>query len=123
MAFTGKTEGITYAPGYFLANNEDCTRVTMNFKNTGDTGTVTTVGAAKYIKAGSIYPKSGETAIGLVYEDVDVTNGEAAGSVVTAGTVYEDRLPETVTESKDYLKNIIFIESAPKVTRPTYKEE
>lgn len=123
MAFTGKTEGVTYAPGYFLANNEDCTRVTMNFKNTGDTGTVTKVGTAQYIKAGTIYPSSGEGAKGLVYEDVDVTNGEAAGSVVTAGTVYVNRLPEDVSSSKEYLTGITFIDKEPEVKRPTYEEE
>lgn len=124
MAFIGPVKkGVAYTPGYFLANNEDCTRVTMNFKDTGDTGKVTTVGTAKYIKAGTVYPSSGEGAKGLVYEDVDVTNGEAAGSVVTAGTVYVNRLPEDVSSSKEYLTGITFIDKEPEVKRPTYAAE
>ena len=123
MAFIGPVKkGVAYTPGYFLANNEDCTRVTMNFKSDGSTGTVTTVGTAKYIKAGTVYPASGATAKGLVYEDVDVTNGEAAGSVVTAGTVYEERLPEDVADSKEHLTSIVFV-NEPTVTRPAYESE
>ena len=123
MAFTGKTEGITYAPGYFLANNEDCTRVTMNFKDDGNAGIVTTVGNAKYVKAGTVYPKKEAGAKGIVYEDVDVSNGEAAGSVVISGTVYKDRLPDTeLTTVEEDLKNITFIDE-PKVVRPDYQGE
>lgn len=124
MAFIGPVKkGVAYTPGYFLANNEDCTRLTMNFKNDDTAGIVTTVGTAKYVKAGTVYPKDDATAVGIVYEDVDVTNGDAPGSVVTAGTVYEDRLPAAITDGKEHLTNIIFIANAPKVTRPTYAEE
>lgn len=118
MAFIGPVKkGVAYTPGYFLANNEDCTRVTMNFKDDESTGTVTKVGTAKYIKAGTVYPSSGAGAKGLVYEDVDVTNGDAAGSVVIAGTVYEERLPADVSESKEHLTGITFLKE-PTVTRP-----
>ena len=125
MAFIGPVKkGVAYTPGYFLANNEDCTRLTMNFKNDDTAGIVTTVGTAKYVKAGTIYPKkSAGKAKGIVYEDVDVTNGEAPGSVVIAGTVYKDRLPDTeISEVQDDLKNITFLD-LPTVTRPAYAEE
>lgn len=124
MAFIGPVKkGVAYTPGYFLANNEDCTRVTMNFKDDGEAGIVTEVGTAKYVKAGTIYPKKESPAVGIVYEDVDVTNGEAAGSVVIAGTVYKDRLPDKeLTEVEADLKNITFLD-LPKVTRPDYKAE
>lgn len=124
MAFIGPVKkGVAYAPGYFLANNEDCTRLTMNFKNDNNAGIVTEVGTAKYVKAGTVYPKDDESAVGIVYEDVDVTNGEAPGSVVTAGTVYEDLLPSAISTGKEYLKNIVFITKAPEVKRPTYAED
>ena len=125
MAFIGPVKkGVAYTPGYFLANNEDCTRLTMNFKDDGTAGIVTTVGTAKYVKAGTIYPKkSAGEAKGIVYEDVDVTNGEAPGSVVIAGTVYKDRLPDTeISDVQDDLKNITFLD-LPTVTRPNYKAE
>ena len=123
MAFIGPVKkGVAYTPGYFLANNEDCTRVTMNFKNDNSAGIVTEVGTAKYVKAGTFYPKNAAGAKGIVYEDVDVTNGDAPGSVVIAGTVYKDRLADTDTSTvQDDLKDITFIE-LPKITRPTESE-
>ena len=124
MAFTGKTEGVTYAPGYFLANNEDCTRLTKNFK-ASENGTNITVkdgpNGSKYVPMGSVYKES-ESPIGIVYEDVDVTLGEAAGSVVTAGTVYKDRLLADDQETAASIDTITLIDEAPKVTRPTYTE-
>ena len=51
---------------------------------------------AKYVKMGTIYPANNATAVGIVYEDVDVTTGDMPGSVVTKGVIYEDRLPEAV---------------------------
>lgn len=120
MAFIGKEKkGVSYRPGFFLANQEHCTRETHNFKDDGNTGTVDTVGTAKYVAMGRVYPKNDDTAIGIVYEDVDVSNGEAAGSVVTRGVVYEDRLADTIDESaKTALTGIQFIEKAPTVIRP-----
>lgn len=123
MAFTGKTEGITYAPGYFLANNEDCTRITMNFKaNDNSVTTKDGPNGSKYVPMGSVYKKDGSTAVGIVYEDVDLSYGEAAGSVVTAGTVYKDRLLQADQETAADIETITLIDAAPKVTRPTYEE-
>ena len=95
MSFIGDVkQGQTYAPGYFLAH-EECTRVTKEMPASGDIVT-TAADGSKYVKMGTIYPANGATAIGIVYEDVDVTNGAMPGSVVTKGEVYEDRLPEAV---------------------------
>jgi hypothetical protein len=60
--------------------------------------------------------------IGFVYEDTNVTDGDVAGSVVTKGVVYEDRLPATLTSAvKTALeaKGFKFIAS-PTVTRPDF---
>lgn len=69
----------------------------------------------KSIKAGAIYPANDGTAEGIVFENVDVTKGEHAGSIVIAGRVFEDRLQETLTsEAKEVLKanGIIFDKAA-----------
>lgn len=84
--------GHTYEPGWFLADNEHCTRVT---KTISATGIEADENGAKVVPMGTIYPANGATAIGIVYEDVDVTTGDMPGSVVTSGTVYEDRLAVT----------------------------
>lgn len=122
MAFIGATQmGTVYAPGYFLANNEDCTRLTHEISAEG---AVTTANGGKYVPMGSPYPAAGANCIGLVYEDVDVTEGNMPGSVVTRGVVYENRLPSTVTTAtKNALKALGFtFVSEGTVTRPSEED-
>ena len=90
MSFISEAkQGKSYAPGYFLAS-EDCERETREIAQTG----ATTVGTDKVVKMGTFYPANDASIVeGIVYEDVDVTNGDMPGSVVTKGTVYVTRLP------------------------------
>lgn len=118
MSFIGTTKGIGYEPGWFLVHDEDCHRETRQIAQLGatalDDGT-------KYVKMGTVYPANDATAEGIVYEDVEVTLGDAPGSVVTKGTVYEDRLAEALdSNAKTALiaLGFSFVESAPAVTRP-----
>lgn len=118
MSFIGNTQkGQTYAPGWFLANNEDCTRETRQIAQANAT---TGPNGAKYVKMGTVYPANDNTADGIVYEDVDVSTGDMPGSVVTKGDVYEDRLPVTIAEAaKTALEGKGFtFKAAPAVTRP-----
>lgn len=92
MSFISGSKGQVYEPGYFLANNEDCTRETREFSQSN---AITTEYGGKYVPMGSAYPSNDSNAIGITYEDVDVTNGNMPGSVVTKGEVYEDRLAIT----------------------------
>lgn len=117
MSFISEHKGRVFAPGYFLADPENCERRTRQMSaskgTTGDYGT-------KYIPMGTIYPANDNTAEGIVYEDVDVTDGDMPGSVVLSGTVYETRLPATIaTAAKTALtaKGFRFI-TEPTVTRP-----
>jgi hypothetical protein len=92
MSFIGNgTKGTVYAPGHFLAH-EECVRETKEISQSGAT---TTESGAKYVKMGTAYPSNDANAIGIVYEDVDVSTGNMPGSVVTKGIVYEDRLAIT----------------------------
>lgn len=118
MSFIGQVEqGRGYAPGWFLSH-EECHRVTMLFKADGTTGEVKTApNGGKYIPMGSVY-KSGGTALGLVYEDVDVTKGDMPGSVVTFGRVYEDRCAAGAKTALTAITGITW-ETAPKISRPT----
>ena len=112
-------KGTIYAPGYFLAHNdENITRETKQIAQAG----ATVVDNTKYVKMGTAYPSNDGNAIGLLYEDVDVTTGDMPGSVVTANAeVYEDRLPVALAgAAKTALaaRGFKFIETAPAVTRP-----
>lgn len=93
MSYIGTvTQGKAYHAGWFLAH-EECERKTREISATGAT---TRADGAKYVPMGTIYPANDATAVGIVYEDVDVSTGNVAGSVVLKGVVYEDRLPEAV---------------------------
>lgn len=118
MSFIGATQGIGFEPGWFLANDEACARETRQIAQEGSTSLAD---GTKYVKMGTIYPSNDEHAEGIVYEDVEVTSGDMPGSVVTKGTVYEDRLAEALdSDAKTALiaLGFKFIEAAPAVTRP-----
>jgi len=67
----------------------------------------------KLIKGGSVFPKNDATATGIVFETVDMTDDEARPiSVVVAGRVIVERLPEAVNEAaKEALEasGIVFV--------------
>ena len=110
--------GTKYEAGYFLAEDEPVTRETRTILQAGATPAAN---GSKYVKAGTPFPANGATAIGFVYEDVDVTSGNMAGSVVTKGVVYEDRLPVKLdSAAKTALQGLgfKFIATSPTVTRP-----
>lgn len=108
--------GKVYAPGYFLADPEHCTRETRTIK-ADDASVKTADNGGKYVPMGATY-KDGTTVVGVIYEDVDVTRGDMPGSVVTAGTIYKNRL--VTPADADALKTLGFtiIEAEPAVTRP-----
>lgn len=89
MSFISNGSGKVYAPGYFLSH-EECTRKTKEIPQSLAT---TEANGTKYVKMGTPYPSNNSSAVGFVYEDVDVTTGNMPGSVVLAGEVVEDRLP------------------------------
>lgn len=86
-------QGTVYAPGHFLAH-EECVRETREIAQ--DSALVQTAAdGAKYVPMGTAYPTNDGNAVGIVYEDVDVTTGNMPGSVVTEGVVIEGRLAIT----------------------------
>lgn len=116
MSFIMNDNGKTYLPGYFLAH-EECVRETRQIPQTGAT---TAANGGKYVKMGTIFPSNDANAIGIVYEDVDVTSGNMPGSVVTKGVVYTGRLPVApATAAKTALEGLGFkFITEPTVTRP-----
>lgn len=118
MSFTANEKGRAYAPGWFLESEVGVVRKTRQISQTGAT---TADNGGKYVKMGTVWPSNDTNAVGIVYEDVDVTTGDIPGSVVLAGRVYEDRLPVTLAAAaKTALeaKGFTFIATSPAVTRP-----
>ena len=119
MSFIGEgTKGVVHAAGWFLAH-EECERKTRQIAQAGAT---TAADGSKYVKMGTFYPSNASgTVEGIVYEDVDVTTGDMAGSVVLKGTVYLDRLPvapASGVQAALEAKGFKFIATSPAVTRP-----
>jgi hypothetical protein len=87
---------------------------------TGSTGTlaITTQGSdnispnadgKRIVSAGSIYPSNDGAAVGILFHDVDVTNGPQPAAVLVEGYVLEARLPVApATAAKTAMKEIKF---------------
>lgn len=72
-------------------------------------------GDRKIVVAGTVFPANDSTATGIVFHDVDVTDGDAVGSVMVAGRVIDERVT-AASDAKTVLKNIVFV-AAEETTR------
>ena len=83
------------------------------------TGVSADADGRKIVKAGTVYPKNDATAKGIVYKDVDVTNGARDGAVLIAGRVLENRLPVApAAAAKTALEDSgIYFDTAVEITR------
>ena len=118
MSFNQNQQNIGYKAGFFLADTEHCTRITYQVA-ANHAAVVTMADGSKYVPAGAVIPANGATAVGILYEDVDVSTGAMAGSIVTEGIVYEDRLPASLdSDAKTAMTGIKVITAAPTITRP-----
>lgn len=105
MSFITNAKGKVYAPGWFLAH-EECSRKTYQMAQ--NNYAVVTEGETKHVPMGVAYPSNDGNAIGIVYEDVDVTTGAMPASIVTKGEVYENRLAITGADYDSLtLKNLV----------------
>lgn len=119
MSFIQSKNNAGYAPGYFLASAE-CERQTIQVAQ-NHAAVVTTADGGKYVPAGAVIPANGGSAKGILYEDVDVTTGAMPGSIVTKGTIYEDRLPASLASAaKTAMPGITVIASTPAADRPDF---
>lgn len=118
MSFIANGTGKSFEAGFFLLADEECTRVTKTIP-ANHAQVVTNADGTKYVPAGAIFPANGATAVGILYENVDVTSGAMPGSVVIAGTVVKDRLPAAPVEAAvTAMADITFVATTPAVTRP-----
>lgn len=118
MAFIQEAiNGRSFQAGYFLESDRNYVPKTRQIISAG----AVEINGGKYVLAGTVWPANDGTAEGIVYEDIDVTNGDMPGSVIVAGRVYEDRLPvEIDPAAKTALEasGFVFIAAAPAVERP-----
>lgn len=74
-----------------------------------DDATAVTVGSRKVIKAGTIWPANDATAKGIVFHDVDVTDGSATGALLFEASIKTSKIPATPSaNAKAALPKITF---------------
>lgn len=100
----------------FIASAVGMVQQTRNFTDAGITADEY---GYKTVPAGTIYPANDATAEGVVFEDVDVTDGAHAGSLVVAGRLYSNRLPTAPSEAAKtaMLARGLYFETVPETTR------
>lgn len=114
-------QGKGWEAGYFLVDDENCTRVTAQIA-ANHAQVVTRADGTKYVPAGAIVPSNDGNAVGILYEPVDVTTGAMPGSIVTAGVVYKDRLPAAPESAAiAALTGITFDTYEPTIERPNFE--
>lgn len=118
--FDGPNKGYGWAAGHFLVDDETCLR--QSYTIPADHAQVQTRdNGRKVVPAGAVIPANGSTAVGILYEDIDVTEGAKMGSIVVEGTIYEDKLPAAIDSAAEaVLTGITVITTSPAVTRPDY---
>ena len=108
MSFIAKNSGNTFSAGYFLKEDETCLRESRSIP--ADHAQAVTIDNRKVVPAGAVI-----AGVGILYEDIDVTNGSRPGSVVVEGTVYGDLLPDDT--GADQLDGITVVDY-PTIERP-----
>ncbi len=86
MAFINITSG-TYTPNFL----ESAVGLVLKTR-TIPQSLGTTEGKYTTVAAGTAFPADDSTATGIVYQGVDVTDGDNVGSVLVAGRVLKNRL-------------------------------
>ena len=121
MSFITKSNGKGWEAGSFLVANEGCTRLTHQIA-ANHAQVVTNPDGTKVVPAGAIIPSNDGNAVGILYEPIDVTNGDMPGSVVTAGIVYTDRLPAAPESAAvTAMTGIKYVAASPAVSRPNFE--
>ena len=115
--FDGPNKGYGWNAGHFLVDDETCIRKTMTIA-ANHAQAVTRENGRKVVPAGAVIPANGATAKGILFEDIDVTEGAKPGSVVIAGTIYGNRLPAVLAEAAAKALTGITVLTEPTITRP-----
>lgn len=102
----------------FLASEVGLRTITYTFAKTN--ASVVVEGDRKVIKAGTIYPKNDATALGIVFQDVDVTDGDKPEALMVGGVYLKDKLVATPSaEAKAiFVAQGLFEQASPSVVLP-----
>lgn len=108
----GSAKGILAHPDHYHAIGVTHARATADVS-----GLATLVGTRYVVKAGTIYPANDATAIGVVLNDIDVTDGDGNMAVVLHGFIKLSAIPAVPSaDAAAAMKGIFFLPIAPFAT-------
>lgn len=90
MSMKMKTVGYE-SPKNILATPDHYVAIARKLEK--DSALAVTVEGRKVVKAGTLYPANDATAIGVILNDYDVTDGDAMAAVVIHGFILQAKLP------------------------------
>ena len=102
---TNAATGKGWNAGHFLVDDEDCTRLTAEIAQ-NHAQVITRADGSKYVPAGAIIPSNDGNAVGILYEDTDVTVGNMPASAESS--------------AKSALTGIQFTATSPAIERPNF---
>lgn len=110
---------ITLSRPNFLASEVGLRTITYTFNSSFEGAEVEN--GRKLIKAGTIYPANDASAKGIVFQDVDITDGDAQEALMVGGVYLADKLSAVVAgEAKTVFQaQGLFEQSSPTVSVPT----
>lgn len=116
MSFTASATGTIFNAGHFLVDDENCLRESATIAS--NHSQIVTLNGRKIVPAGAFVPSRGSSSVGILYEDIDVTDGAAPGSIITKGVICRDMLPlDANSDAIAALTGIKFVYSKA-ITRP-----
>lgn len=81
--------------------------VAFTYKLSKGSSLAVTEGSKKIVKAGTIFPANDDTAVGVILNDYDVTNGDQMASIVVHGFFSTHKIPEAPTPEAEEALNMI----------------
>lgn len=94
IEYNAPTKQILAIPDHYVAFAQKHVRATAN-----EPGLATLVDGRYIVKAGTIWPANDATAVGVVLNDYDVTDGDKMMAVVTHGFIKTAALPVVPAEA------------------------
>lgn len=108
----GSSTGVLAFPEHYVAIGVKHAKA-----DSGTPGLATLVGTKYIVKAGTIYPANDATAIGVVMNDVDVTNGDGMLAVIVHGFIRLSKVPVVPASAAiSAMKMISFLPIVPFLT-------
>ena len=100
----------------FLASEVGLRLVSTTAKTSN--AAVVTENGRKIIKAGTVYPSNDASAKGIIFQDVDVTDGAKAAPLMVGGYYYSDKITIDSTAIEALKGKGLYGEAEPTATRP-----